>query len=46
MNIVGGPDIAMLLQSWGFEGIADLDHSGAVDGADLTLLLAAWGKCQ
>jgi hypothetical protein len=45
-GIVGGPDIAMLLQSWGFEGIADLDHSGAVDGADLTLLLAAWGKCQ
>ena len=43
---VGGADIAMMLQSWGFEGIADLDHSGAVDGADLTLLLAAWGKCQ
>jgi hypothetical protein len=35
----------MLLQSWGFEGPADLDHSGTVDGADLTTLLASWGEC-
>lgn len=32
-----------------FEGLgtaaADLDHSGTVDGADLSLLLAEWGAC-
>lgn len=44
-GVVGGPDIAMLLQSWGLEGAADLNRSGAVDGADLSMLLSSWGEC-
>lgn len=35
---------AILLGAWGTsDAAADLDHSGAVDGADLAILLGAWG---
>ena len=34
-----------MLGSWGGEGLGDLDGSGMVDGADLGVLLGAWGAC-
>jgi len=37
--------MGLMLAQWGGAGDADLDSSGAVDGVDLGLLLAAWGPC-
>jgi hypothetical protein len=35
----------MLLSGWGTPGNADLDGNGTINGADLGLLLSAWGVC-
>jgi len=43
-RVVGGSDIALLLNSWGGTG-GDLDGNGTTNGADLTLLLNGWGAC-
>lgn len=42
---VDGNDLALLLGSWGQNGIADLDGNDSVDGGDLTIMLSAWGIC-
>jgi len=42
---VNGSDLALLLGSWGTNGIGDINGSGSVNGADLSLLLGAWGDC-
>jgi hypothetical protein len=42
---VGPGDLAILLGSWGFGGIGDIDGSGTTDPADLAVILAAWGDC-
>ena len=39
---VGAEDLAVLLNSWGGNGIADLDLDGVVGPADLSMLLGAW----
>lgn len=50
-NVVGTPDQDFLLACWGavsagsFCAVADLDVSGAIDGADLGQLVASWGAC-
>jgi hypothetical protein len=36
----------LLLAAWGQSGNADLNNDGNVNGADIGLLLAAWGKCD
>lgn len=47
---VGGPDLAVLLSSWGPRTSAaasvasDLDASGEIDAGDLAALLGAWGS--
>jgi hypothetical protein len=43
---VSGPDLSVLLASWGTSGLGDLDRNGVVNGLDLTALLSAWGPCQ
>ena len=42
---VSGPDLSVLLASWGTAGLGDLDRNGVVNGLDLTVLLSAWGPC-
>ena len=45
---VGGPDLAILLGTWGAcsgRCLADFDASGVVDGVDLATLLGNWGAC-
>lgn len=39
---VGAEDLAVLLNSWGGNGIADLDLDGVVGPADLSMLLGGW----
>ena len=42
-GVVGGPDIAILLASWGAAKVpADLDLDGTVGGVDLAILLGGW----
>lgn len=45
--VVGGADLALLLESWGsgrsVPSPADLDGDGIVAGADLGILLGSWG---
>ena len=43
-GIVGGPDLATLLNSWG-TAKRDLDGDGNVGGSDLAVLLNSWGAC-
>lgn len=43
--IVDGFDLAVLLGSWGTNGVGDIDGSGTVNGVDLALLLGTWGAC-
>jgi hypothetical protein len=42
---VGGPDLAMLLSSWGTVSapVRDLDGDGVIGGSDLGILLSRWG---
>ena len=35
----------MMLSRWGGGGAADLDRNGAIDGADLGIMLGNWGSC-
>ncbi|MFM1822497.1 MAG: hypothetical protein RI967_763 [Planctomycetota bacterium] len=42
-GLVGGADLAILLDAWGGDGPADLNGDGLVGGADLAILLDAWG---
>ncbi|MEY3022488.1 MAG: Dockerin type domain [Planctomycetota bacterium] len=42
-GVVGGADLAILLDAWGTRGPADLNGDGVVGGADLAILLDAWG---
>jgi len=42
-GVVDGADLALLLGSWGTNGIGDLNDDGVVNGADLALLLGKWG---
>ncbi len=42
---VSGPDLSVLLASWGTSGLGDLDGNGTVNGFDLAALLSAWGPC-
>lgn len=42
---VDGPDLTILLSSWGGTGPADLNGDGIVSGNDITVLLSAWGPC-
>ena len=49
-GLVNGPDLTMLLGSWGEcpapeECPADINRDGVIDGADLSLLLGGWGSC-
>jgi subtilisin-like proprotein convertase family protein len=43
---VGGPDLSIMLSSWGAGGSADLDGDGVVAGEDLARLLSTWGICD
>jgi len=44
--LVGAPDLASLIASWGdTQSIADLSGDGVVGAADLAALIAAWGVC-
>ena len=36
---------AALLSAWGSTG-GDVNDSGDTDGADLGIMLSAWGNCQ
>lgn len=42
-GVVGGKDLAQLLDEWGGSGAGDIDGNGVVDGNDLAIVLAAWG---
>ena len=44
-GIVSAPDLALLLNFWGFVNppVADLNQDGVVNAADLTALLGNWG---
>ena len=43
---LGGVGGSMVLAAWGTASPRyDLDGNGLVDGADLALVLAAWGSC-
>lgn len=42
---VGGPDLSIMLSSWGSDGPGDLDGDNVVSGTDLATLLSAWGPC-
>lgn len=45
---VNGPDLAILLSSWGTTypaSSADVNSDGLVDGMDLALVLSDWGPC-
>lgn len=47
-GLVSGPDLAVLLGTWGVCSgpcLADFDSSGVVDGVDLATLLGNWGAC-
>ena len=44
-GIVNGDDAAALLNYWGMPSVADINNDGATDGADLAILLDAWGPC-
>ena len=48
-SIVDGPDLTVVLGSWGSlppsPPTADLNDDGMIDGIDLGLLLEAWGEC-
>ena len=38
--------LALILGFWGSDNATyDLDGSGLIDGADLTIILADWGEC-
>ena len=42
-GVVGGADLALLLNRWGAgAGIGDINFDGVVDGADIASLLSAW----
>ena len=43
---VGGPDLSIMLSSWGSDGPADLDGDNIVSGSDLAALLSTWGLCD
>jgi hypothetical protein len=50
-GVVDGVDLALILATWGSDGVqgsvnADVNRDGMVDGADLALLLGSWGLCQ
>ena len=45
-GVVGGPDLSIMLSSWGSDGPADLDGDNIVTGADLAALLSTWGLCD
>ena len=44
-GVVSAPDLALLLNFWGFVNppVADLNQDGVVNAADLTALLGNWG---
>jgi hypothetical protein len=44
-GIVGGADIAALLNAWG-SAKRDLDGDGNTGGSDLAILLNSWGACN
>jgi hypothetical protein len=41
-GIVGGDDLAALLNNWGGTGVGDINLDGSVGGDDLALLLNSW----
>jgi len=47
-EMVGAKDLALLLANWnqGDDRSTDLNASGLTDGADLCILLSAWGVCE
>ena len=48
-GIVGGADLALVLDNWGIVSDplqpTDIDGNGIVDAGDLTRVLASWGPC-
>jgi hypothetical protein len=42
---VGGADLAAMLSFWGGPSVADLNNDALTDGADLAILIGAWGPC-
>lgn len=42
-QLVGGSDVAILLNQWGGTGSGDLNGDGIVSAADVALLLNSWG---
>ncbi|MEY4118797.1 MAG: hypothetical protein RLZZ116_2125 [Planctomycetota bacterium] len=41
-GIVGGADLAMMLNNWNGIGVGDINNDGGVDGIDLGILLNNW----
>jgi hypothetical protein len=35
-----------LLSGWGIDATGDINADGTIDGADLGVLLSAWGPCR
>ena len=41
-GVVGGDDLAVLLNGWGDPGASDINRDGTTDGTDLGILLNSW----
>ena len=43
-GVVGGDDLAALLNNWGGSGVGDINRDGSVNGDDLAVLLNSWNQ--
>jgi hypothetical protein len=43
-GVVGGDDLAVLLNGWGQAGASDINRDGTTDGSDLGILLNSWNQ--
>jgi len=43
-GVVGGDDLAALLNNWGGSGTGDINRDGSVNGDDLAVLLNSWNQ--
>ena len=44
-GVVSGPDLAVVLASWGTSGDGNINGDDTTDGMDLAQVLANWGAC-
>jgi hypothetical protein len=42
---VDAADLGLMLGSWGQASAFDYNGDGVTDGADMAVILAAWGPC-